>query len=165
MDTQTHSRIAPLPEVDRQTALSLADQIAARAPHFVSFDHITDARVRRAKEIEQHLLFTIDFCPELKKALSEIITRTHAQAATKKRSVQDRIYLAMKEDSDLAPSTLQEFVEDLDLPRTTVYENLMKMAEAGLVIVTERKVAEHDGRRGGRRKPELIFTLASKERL
>jgi len=136
----------------------LSEQLAARAPHFASFDHIKHPRARRAKEIEQFLQFVADLCPEVAAALQPLINEQRARGEAGRVSTRDLILEAMTKP--LAPATLEEFVEDLQLPYGTIYENLMRLAESGLVAISERP-REHEpkGKRGGARKPEQIFTL------
>jgi hypothetical protein len=139
---------------------SLSEQLVGRAPHFKSFDHVTDPRARRAKEVEQFLLFVAEAVPEIERELRPLIADAHERGKDGRRalSVRDRILRAMA--GDLPPATLEEFVEDLGLPYSTVRENLLKMAGAGMVRVTTRpREYEPEGKRGGARKPEAVFTL------
>ncbi len=144
----------------RTPAPSLSEQLAARAPHFKSFDHVADPARRRAKEVEQFLIFAADLMPECARDLKPLINEAHARGDAGRVSTRDLIFAAM--GKELAPATLEEFVEDLNLPYGTIRENLMKMAEQGLVLITtrERRDAPPEGQRGGSRKPEAIFTLA-----
>jgi hypothetical protein len=138
---------------------TLSEQLASRAPHFKSFDHITDARARRAKEIEQHLIFLAEIAPEIARDLQPIINDAHARGEAGKVSTRDLIMEAMVKP--LAPATLEEFIADLQLPYGTIYENLMKLAGAGLIVITTKpRDLEPAGKRGGARKPELLFRLA-----
>ncbi len=136
----------------------LSEQLAARAPHFTSFDHIKHPRARRAKEIEQFLQFAAELCPEVAAGLQPLINEQRARGETGRVSTRDLILEAMTKP--LAPATMEEFVEDLQLPYGTIYENLIKLTDAGLITITERpREYEPKGKRGGARKPELIFTL------
>jgi hypothetical protein len=138
----------------------LSEQLAARAPHFKSFDHVADPKARRAKEVEQCLMFVAELIPEHARDLRPIINAARARGEHTS-STRDLILEAMSKP--LPPTTMEEFVDDLQLPYTTIYENLMKLASSPvpLVIVTERKRdVEPEGKRGGARKPELLFRLA-----
>jgi hypothetical protein len=136
---------------------SLSEQLAARAPHFKSFDHVKDPRARRAKEIEQFLLFVAEAIPEIERDLQPIINDAHARGGA--TSTRDLILFAL--EKPLPPGTIEDFVEDLGLPYGTVRENLMKMAESGLLIMrTKPREVAPAGQRGGARKPEMVFTLA-----
>lgn len=138
---------------------SLSAQLAARAPHYKCFDHVGDSRQRRAKEIEQHLIFLAELAPEIARDLRPIINEQHAKGEAGKTSTRDLILEAMTKS--LPPATMEEFVEDLGLPYGTIRENLMKLAEAGLVIIgTRPREVEPAGKRGGSRKPEAVFSLA-----
>lgn len=140
---------------------ALSEQLAARAPHFKSFEHIKDARVRRAKEVEQFLIFVAEMLPECARDLQPIINDASRRAAHGIVSTADLILEAMSKP--LPPTTMEEFIEDLGLPYTTIYDNLMRLASLPIpqVIVTERKrEVEPAGKRGGARKPELLFRLA-----
>ena len=138
---------------------ALSEQLAARALHFKSFDHVKDARVRRAKEVEQHLLILAEVVPEIARDLAPIIKEQHRRGEALAVSTADLILEAM--ERPLPPTTMEEFVEDLSLPYGTIYENLMKLVVSGLVVMTERKrEVEPAGKRGGARKPELLFRLA-----
>lgn len=138
---------------------ALSEQLAARAPHFKSFDHVKDARVHRAKEVEQFLIFVQELIPEISRDLQPIINDAHRRGEAGRVSTRDLIMEAMLKP--LAPTTMEEFLEDLGLPYTTIYDNLMRLASDGLVIVTERpREVEPAGKRGGARKPELLFRLA-----
>lgn len=137
---------------------SLSEQLAARAPHFSSFDHVKDPRARRAKEVEQFLIFVAEMCPEVAESLRPTINEQHARGEAGRVSTRDLILEAMTRP--LAPATMEEFVDDLELPYGTLYENLMKLADVGLVAITTRpREHEPQGKRGGSRKPELIFTI------
>jgi predicted transcriptional regulator len=138
---------------------ALSEQLAARAPHYKSFDHITDPVARRAKEIEQHLLFLAEVAPEIARDLQPLINNAHRRGDAGRVSARDLILEAMTKT--LPPGTLEEFVEDLELPYGTVRENLMKLAEAGLVVIGMKpREVEPAGKRGGARKAEAVFTLA-----
>lgn len=138
---------------------ALSEQLAARAPHFKSFEHVKDARVRRAKEVEQHLILLAELVPEIARDLSPIIKEQHRRGAALAVSTADLILEAMSRP--LAPATMEEFVEDLSLPYGTVYDNLMRLAGDGLVVITTKpRDLEPAGKRGGARKPELLFRLA-----
>lgn len=135
----------------------LSEQLAARAPHFKSFAHITDPRARRAKEVEQFLLFAAEAIPELAADLQPLINDAHARGNSAAPSARAQILVAF--DRALPPATIEEFMEDLRLPYGTVYENLMKLVEVGLVeLRTRPREVEPAGKRGGARKPELVFT-------
>ncbi|HEY0171158.1 MAG TPA: hypothetical protein VGB98_09045 [Pyrinomonadaceae bacterium] len=138
---------------------ALSEQLAARAPHFTSFDHVTDPKARRAKEVEQCLIFLAEIAPEIGRDLQPIINDAHARGEAGHVSVRDLILEAMSKS--LPPGTLAEFTEDLELPKNTIRENLMKLAESGLVHIGMRpREVEPAGKRGGARKPEAVFTLA-----
>ncbi|MCA1615034.1 MAG: hypothetical protein LC795_15560 [Acidobacteria bacterium] len=137
----------------------LSEQLAARAPHYKCFDHVADPRARRAKEIEQHLLFLAEVAPEIARDLRPIINDAHRRGEAGKTSTRDLILEAMSKP--LAPGTLEEFVEDLGLPYGTIRENLLKLADTGLVVIRTRpREVEPEGKRGGARKPEAVFILA-----
>ncbi len=91
--------------------------------------------------------------------LRGMIAEAHAVGESASVSVEDRLIEVMT--GNFPPATIEEFEDDLNLPYGTIRENLMKLADKGIVSIGTRPRSEGaNGLRGGSRKPELVFTLA-----
>lgn len=128
---------------------TVASDVPASVPHFKTFDHIADPRVRRAKEYEQYLQFLLDRFPEFGSRIKTEIEWARAEADRSKASDRERICaLLEKWDSMFC----EEIAEDLALPYPTVYKLLRALLDEGLVTATTR-----EGRSGNR--PKIAWAL------
>lgn len=146
----------------RTATRSLAHALATQAPHFSSFDDEPNPRRRRAQEWQQHYMFLADFAAqsgdrETAKTLTELAKQKGIEVAQGKRpSGRDLILKAL--ESGLPPGNMEELCEDTGLPYVTAYDALMKLADVGLVAIGTCP-PEANGKRGGKRTPQITFTL------
>lgn len=104
-------------------------QVPASVPHFKSFEHIKDPRVRRAKDYEQHLQFALERFPEFAARIEREIAYAQGEQERSRVSDRDRVFLAIQTE-ELSKC---EIVEDTDLPASTVYQHLRELVRVGLV--------------------------------
>ena len=117
--------------------------VPASTPHFTSFEHIADPRVRRAKEYEQVLMFAIDRAPaELAARLASELEWARGQQERDNTSDRDRVLKSIRVEK----LSRTEIAEDTGLPVATVYKHLQELMTAGLVH-TQKLPAR--GSRGG----------------
>ena len=109
----------------------------ALPPHYKSFAEVSDARVRRAKEHEQYLLFVLDNCPSLAPQLSSALAWARAEQTRSKSSDRQNVFRSLAGFEWL---TCTEIVEETNLPPATVYKLLRQMIAEGLVERTKRPV-------------------------
>jgi hypothetical protein len=144
-------RKSPNTPVERPAAASLntcSCVIPASTPHYTSFAHIRDPKVRRAKDYEQHLLFMRDSFPEYKTSIDEQIAYARSQQDRNRVSDRDRV-LKQLEPCELSCS---EVADDLMMPYATCYKILMEYANNGICAIIQRP-----GRAGN--KPVNYFRL------
>lgn len=108
--------------------------IPASVPNFKSFAHITDARVRRAKEYEQYLMFGLDRFPELEDRINQELEWARNQSKRTTPSDRDRIFASL----ELCDLTRAEIAEDTDIPPATVYKHLRELVKHRLVSESRR---------------------------
>lgn len=119
-------------------------RVPADIPHFKSFAHIKDPRVRRAKEYETVLQFALARCPpEFTARLEKEITWARSEQERSKPSDRDRIFMA------LASVELgrQEIADDLEIPVSTVYKHLQELIAYGLVFTRQLPARSDTGGR------------------
>ncbi|HEV2863051.1 MAG TPA: winged helix-turn-helix domain-containing protein [Pyrinomonadaceae bacterium] len=112
--------------------------IPAGVPHFKSFEHITDPRVRRAKEYEQTLEIALALgnCPpEYAGRLKKEIEWARAEQTRDQNVDREAIYRAVQ-----FPLTRSEIAEDTGLPASTVWKRLQELLDSGRVRETKRPV-------------------------
>jgi hypothetical protein len=126
-------------------------QIPESVPHFTSFAHITDPRVRRAKEYEQFLLFNLERFPDYRARIEQEIEWTRKLSSGRgPASDQDRILQSLEAWHE---STCQEVAEDTGLPYSTVYKLLRRMLDKGVVMARSQS--------GLGNKPCLVYAAQS----
>lgn len=119
----------------RPEQLQNGHAVPAGTPHFKSFDHIADARVRRAKEYEQVLIFALDNVPaEYAGRLQKELEWARAEQSRDQDVDREAVYKAVK----LAPLTRSEIAEDTGLPASTVWKRLQELVDSGRVRETKR---------------------------
>jgi sugar-specific transcriptional regulator TrmB len=124
-------------------------EIPASTPHYNSFGHIRDPKLRRAKEYEQHLLILKDMFPQYGAGIDEQIAYAKSQQDRNHVSDRDRVIKQLES----CPLTCAEVAEDLNMPHATAYKILRAFAECGLVIIAHRP------RRDGK-KPLCVYSLS-----
>ncbi|HEV7376312.1 MAG TPA: hypothetical protein VGN95_16475, partial [Pyrinomonadaceae bacterium] len=145
-------RNARLNSAKQDTASRLNEcprEIPSNTPHYNSFGHIRDPKLRRAKEYEQHLLILKDMFPQYSAGIDEQIAYAKSQQDRNRVSDRDRV-LKQLED---CPLTCSEVAEDLNMPAATAYKILKEHAESGLVIITQRP-------RRDSKKPLCVYSLS-----
>ncbi len=136
--------LQPQTEDPARTDAATAPEVAAShvpddVPHYKSFDHITDPRVRRAKEYEvflQHALSRFRDDAELVPRIMAEIEWAHAQGRRSKSSDRDLVFNAIEREV----LTRREIAEDTGLPAATVYAHLKELVVLDLVQQTRRPV-------------------------
>lgn len=109
----------------------------ALPPHYKSFADVADARLRRAKEYEQYLLFVLDNCPGMAPQLAPALAWARAEQTRSKSSDRQKVFRALAGFEWL---TCTEIVEESALPPATVYKLLRQMIAEGLVERAKRPV-------------------------
>ncbi len=135
----THATHATQTGTAAAAALSVAGQqdetqVPDSVPHFKSFDHITDLRVRRAKDYEQYLQFALEKFPDYRNRIEREIVFAQEEQQRSKVPDRDRVFLAVG-DCEL---NKEEICEDTQLPASTIYKHLRALVALGLV--TERRL-------------------------
>lgn len=111
--------------------------VPAGIPHFKSFEHIADPRIRRAKDYEQVLLYALDKVPsEYAGRLKKELEWARAEQTRDQDGDREAVYKAVK----LAPLTRSEIAEDTGLPASTVWKRLQELLDSGRVRETKRPV-------------------------
>lgn len=123
--------------------------IPESTPHFSSFAHIRNPKVRRAKDYEQHLMFMREMFPEYSAGIDAQIAYAKSQQERNGQSDRDRVLKQL----EMIELSCQEVADDLKMPYATTYKILMEYAESGIVIVRQRA-----GRAGN--KPVNYFSLS-----
>lgn len=119
-------------------------QIPESVPRYTSFDHITDPRIRRAKEYEQFLCFAQDKFPEMAARIQSEIEWAREQSKRDAPSDRDRVFCSI-ESEELCKS---EIAEDLGMPESTVYKHLKNLVKLGLVTETRLPTRSDRGGNG-----------------
>jgi DNA-binding transcriptional ArsR family regulator len=123
--------------------------IPLEVPHYKSFDHIEDARMRRAKEYEQYLLFALTKFPEYADRIHIEIKFAQTESMRSTESDQDRILSAFNGWDELL---CQEIADDLKLNYRTVHKHLKRMLETGLVQARQRTGVSGN-------KPMIVYSI------
>jgi DNA-binding transcriptional ArsR family regulator len=118
-------------------------------PHFKCFEHIPDARVRRAKDYEQYLQISLERFPEFAERIGREIAFARGEQERSHVSDRDRIFLAI----EVEELNKTEIAGDLDLPASTVYKHLRELLDRGVIY------ARHLPGRGN--KPMLVYGRAN----
>lgn len=152
METSAPSTLSPssTPPAKTRKAKTEASHVPASVPHFKSFDHISDPRVRRAKEYEQYLLFSREQFPEFATRINGEIKWARTEQERSKPSDRELIHSALQGSGGLL---CNEVAEDTGLPYSTVYKHLREMLDEGLVSATSRPGLSAN-------KPMLVWSLA-----
>lgn len=98
-------------------------------PHFKSFDHIADERIRRAMDYEQYLQFSLERFPEFAERIQREIAFAQSEQHRDHVSDRDRVFLAI----EVEELNKTEIAGDTGLPGSTVYKHLRELIDVGLV--------------------------------
>ena len=118
------------------SAICASHQIPESVPSYTSFAHITDPRIRRAKEYEQFLLFNLERFPDYRIRIEQEIRWARSLSGRGAASDADRILKSLEAWNE---STCQEVADDTGLPYGTVYKILRRMLGNGIVMAREQK--------------------------
>lgn len=126
--------VAELQPTNTESTGAAASLVPQSVPTFKSFAHITDPRVRRAKEYEQYLLFALDHFPEFSPRIQ--IELQFARSEQKRSKANDAdVVLKSLEFEEL---TASEVSEDTRLPYSTVYKILRELLDQGIIKAKSR---------------------------
>jgi len=147
MSSQSPQQRTDQPDSAARTATLLLDEtlVPASIPHFKTFEHITDPRVRRAKDYEQYLQFSLERFPEFAERIGREIAFARGEQERSRVSDRDRIFLAI----EVEELNKTEIAEDLDLPASTVYKHLRELLDVGVIYAKQLP--------GRGNKPMLVY--------
>lgn len=125
-----------------------------RALRGASFQHIKDARSRRAKECAQELELVAAKYPELARHIQRSIKAVRRESMRTPQSDNARVLSALeKGDADL-----EELARRARLPRSTVYKILHRPQLLALISISNEYLHPEPGR-GGYRRARKIYGL------
>ncbi|MGB8510235.1 MAG: helix-turn-helix domain-containing protein [Pyrinomonadaceae bacterium] len=132
----------------------VATDVPASVPSFKSFDHITDPRIRRAKDYEQFLQCALERIPEMRDRIMVEIGWARGEQERSQPSDRERISRVLEQWQATDGLLCQDIADDLEMPYATVYKHLRQMLENGSVAAYTRP-----GRHGN--KTMVLYSLAS----
>jgi hypothetical protein len=128
-----------------------ATLVPESVPHFKSFEHVTDQKLRRALDYEQYLQWAKGRFPDFGHRLDIEIAWCKSEQGRSKESDRDLILACFDSWDDLL---CEEIADDLGFTYQTTYKILKGMLEVGLL-----KAHERPGVRGN--KPMLVYSRTS----
>lgn len=120
-------------------------------PHYRTFNHITDPRVRRAKDYEQYLQFSLEKFPEFAARIGREIAFAQSEQQRDRTSDRDRVFLAL----EVEELNKTEIAGDIGLPASTVYKHLRELLDLGIIYAKELP--------GRGNKPMLVYGRSNRK--